>query len=95
MYPNLNDQQQIRFNKINEIKNYFIAEIRERELLSKRISKCIASSDHFDKSLIVLSPTTGRISIESFATVAGVLAGVASASFSFAFSITTGILKNY
>ena len=95
MYPNLNDQQQIRFNKINEIKNYFIAEIRERELLSKRISKCIASFDHFDKSLIVLSPTTGRISIVSFATVVGVLAGVASASFSFAFSITTGISKNY
>ena len=30
MYPNLNDQQQFRLNKINEVKDYFVAEIRER-----------------------------------------------------------------
>ena len=56
MYPNLiatplNDQQQFRLNKINEIKYYFVAEIRERELMSKRLSKYIASFDYFDKSL--------------------------------------------
>ena len=31
MYSNLNDQQQFRLNKINEIKEYFITEIRKRE----------------------------------------------------------------
>ena len=36
MYPNLNDQQQFRLNKINEIKVYFIVEIRERELMSNK-----------------------------------------------------------
>ena len=30
MYPNLNDEQQFRLNKVNEIKNYFVAEIKER-----------------------------------------------------------------
>ena len=38
MYPNLsaplnvplNDQQHFRLNKINEIKDYFVAEIKER-----------------------------------------------------------------
>ena len=30
MYPNLNDEQQFRLNKINEVKNSFIGEIRER-----------------------------------------------------------------
>ena len=30
IYPNLNDQQQFRLNKINEVKDYFIADIRER-----------------------------------------------------------------
>ena len=64
----LNDQQQFRLNKTNEIKDYFVAEIKERELMSKRLSKCIASFDYFDKSLIVLSKTTGSISIASFAT---------------------------
>ena len=30
IYRNLNDQQ-FRLNKINEVRDYFIAEIRERE----------------------------------------------------------------
>ena len=50
---NLNNQE-FRLNKVIEIKNYFIAEIRERELMSKRLSKYIASFDYLDKSLIVL-----------------------------------------
>ena len=52
MYPNLYDQQQLRLNKINEVKDYFIAEIREREVITKRFSKYIASFDFFDKSLL-------------------------------------------
>ena len=99
MYPNLSaplsDQQQFRLNKINEIKDYFVAEIKERELMSKRLSKYIASFDYFDKSLIVLSVTTGSISIASFATVIGVPVGMMSASCSLAFSITTGFVKKF
>ena len=38
----LNDQQQFRLNKINEIKDYLVTEIKERELMSKRFSKYIA-----------------------------------------------------
>ena len=35
--------QQFTPNKINEIENYFITEIKERELMSKILSKYIAS----------------------------------------------------
>ena len=45
------DNQQFRLNKINEIKDYFIAEIKERELMSKRLRNHIASFDYFGKSL--------------------------------------------
>ena len=50
IYSNLNtiplsNQQQFRLNKINEIKDYLVAES------SKRLSKYIASFDYFDKSL--------------------------------------------
>ena len=65
----LYDQQQFRLSKINETKDYFVAEIKERELMSKRFSKYIAPFDYFHKSLIVLSVTTGIISIASFAAV--------------------------
>ena len=54
IYPNLNDQQQLRLNKINEIKDYFGAEIKEKELMNKRLSKHIASFDFFDKLLFYL-----------------------------------------
>ena len=54
MYPNLNanlsNDQQFRLNKINGIKDYFIAEIKERKLMSKKLSKYITSFDYFDKS---------------------------------------------
>ena len=100
IYPNLNatplsNQQQFILNKINEIKDYFLAEIKERELMSKRLSKYIASFEYFDKSLIVLSVTTGSISIASFATVIGAPVGMMSASCSLAFSITTGFVKKF
>ena len=71
MYPNLNSQQQFRLNKINQVKDYFIAEIRERELMSKRLREHISSFDYFDQSLIALSATSGSISIPSSATVIG------------------------
>ena len=97
MYPNvsknISNEQEFRLNKINEIKDYFIPEIRERELMSKRLSKYIVSFDYFDKSLIVLSVATGSISIASFATVVGAPVGMMSASCSLAFLITTGIVK--
>ena len=42
LHPNLLDDQQFRLNKINEIRDYFVAEIKERKSISKRISKYIA-----------------------------------------------------
>ena len=61
--------------------------------MSKMLSKYIASFDYFDKSLNVLSEASGSISIASFATVIGKPVGIASASFSLAFSLSTGLVK--
>ena len=52
--PNKNDQQQCRLNRTNKIKGYFVAEIEERELMSERHGKYIASFDYFDKLLFYL-----------------------------------------
>ena len=61
--------------------------------MSKRLSKYIASSESFDKSLIVLSVVTGSISIASFGTVIGAPIGIISGNFSLASSISIGIIK--
>ena len=101
-YPNLNaiplnatisNEQQFKLNKVNKIKNYFLTEIRERELISKNINKYVASLDYFDKLLNVLSILAGSISTESFATVIRTPTGVMGASCGLTFSITSGFKK--
>ena len=87
------NNQQFRLNKVNEIKDYFIAEIKERELMSKRLSKYIACCDYFEKFLIVLLATSGSVSTASFATVIGTPVGKASASLSLTFSLSTGLRR--
>ena len=61
--------------------------------MTKKISKYIASFDYIDKTLIVLSATSGGISIISFTRVIGIPTGLASATFTLLFSLTTGIIK--
>ena len=55
---NLSDQTKFRLNEINEIKDYFNSEIKERKIMSKNLSKHIAAFDYIDKTIIVLSVTT-------------------------------------
>ena len=92
-YLNLSDQRKFRLNETNKIKDYFNSEIQERKIMSKILSKYIAAFDYFDKTLIVLSATSGGISIISFRSVNGVPVRIARASFSLVFSLTTGIIK--
>ena len=89
----VSDQTKFRLNKISKIKDYFSSEIQERKTMSKKLSKYIAAFDYTEKTLIVLSATSGGISIIYFTSVIGVPAGLASASFTLVFSLTTRIIK--
>ena len=89
----LSDKTKFRLNEINLSKNYFNSEIQERKIMSKNLSKYIVAFDCFDKTLIVLSATTGGISIIFFKSLTGVPVIIANASFSLAFSLTTEIIK--
>ena len=83
----------LRINEINKIKDYFNSEIKEMKIISEKLSKYIAAFDYIDKTLIVLSAESERVSTISFTRVTGVPVGIASASFSFVFSLTTGMIK--
>ena len=61
--------------------------------MSKKLSKFISFFDYFDKSLIVLSVTSGGVSIASFSTLIGAPIGITNASLSLAFSLCTGLVK--
>ena len=90
---NLTEQTRIRLNKITEIENYFHEEISQRKSCSKKLSRYVTAFDYIDKVLIVLSATTGRVSICSFTSVVGAPVGIASESFTLIFYLTTGIVK--
>ena len=90
---NIENNKQFRLNKISEIEDYFIAEIKERELMSKKLSKYIPFFNYFDKSLIVLSVTSGGVSIALFATVIGIPVGITSASLILPFSLCRACKK--
>ena len=90
---NLTEQTKIRLNKITEIENYFHEEISQRKSCSKKLSRYVTAFDYIDKVLIVLSATTGGVSICSFTSVVGAPVGIASESFTLIFYLTTGIVK--
>ena len=90
----LSDQTKYRLYEIKKIKNYFIKEINQRKSYSKKLSKYVTIFDYIDTILIVLSATSSGVSIISFASIIGVPAGRASASFTLIFCMTAGIFKN-
>ena len=90
---NLSEQTKFRLSEIIGIENYFHQEINQRKSCSKKLNKYVTTFDYIDKILIVLSATTGGVSIISFTSVIGAPVGIASAIFTLIFSLTTGIIK--
>ena len=91
----LSEQTKFRLDEISKIENYFIEEINQRKSCSKKLSKYVAAFDYIDKILIVLSATSGGVCIISSVSVVGEPVGIAGASCTLIFSLTTGIIKNY
>ena len=89
----LNDLTKYRLDKNNKIKNYLNSEIKERKDIIKKISKYIVAFDYADKVFITLSASFGTLSIASYATVVGIPAGIAGASLTLIFTVTTGVVK--
>ena len=90
---NLTNQAKFRLDEISKIENYFIEEINQRKWCSKKLSKYVAAFDYTDQALIVLSATSGGVSIISFTNIVGAPVRIASASLTLFFSVTTGIVK--
>ena len=89
----LSEQTKSLLDEISKIQNYFIEEINQRKSSSQKLNKYVVTFDYIDKILIVLSATAGGASIISFTSIIGAPVGIASASFSLVFSLTTGIVK--
>ena len=89
---NLTDSTKSRLNKMTEIENCIKQEIKENYAV-KKLSKYVAAFDYINKFFIVLSPTSGGFCVTSSVSVVGTPVGIAGASFTLIFSLTTGIIK--
>ena len=90
---NISEQTKFRLDEISKIESYFIEEINQRKSCSQKLSKYVTTFDYIDKILIVLSATSSGVSIISFTSIVGAPVGIASASLTLIFSLTTGIVK--
>ena len=100
---NLTEQTKLRLYEISKTENYFIEEINQIKSCSKKLSKYGAVFDYIDQTFIVLSATSGGVSIISLfiiisiiiSSIAGAPVGIASASFTLFCSLTRGIVKTF
>ena len=89
----LKDLTKYRLDEINKIKEYFNAKVKERKYIVKKISKYIVAFDYAVKVFITLSASFGTLSIASYATVVRISTGIAGASLTLIFTVTTGVVK--
>ena len=89
----LTDVNTYRLDEINKIRDYFDNEIKERKDIIKKLNKYLVSFDYLDKISITLSASFGTLSIASYASIVGILAGVTGVSLTLAVTIGTGISK--
>ena len=55
--------------KLTHYTNLFYQEISQRKSYSKKLNKYVTAFDHIDEVLIVLSATSGGVSIISFTSI--------------------------
>ena len=89
----MSEQTKLRLNEISKIQDYFNSEINQKKSCCKKLSKYVAAFDYVDKVLIVVSATSGGVSICSFTSVVGAPVGIARARFTLIFSLTTAIVR--
>ena len=73
-----------------ELKIIFTNRLIKENHAVKKLDRYVTVFDYIDKVLIVLSATSSGVSIISFTSIVGAPVGIASASLTLIFSLTTG-----
>ena len=89
----LSEETKFSLDEISKIGSHFIEKINQRKSCSKKLRKYVAVFDYIDQALIFLNATNGGVSIISFKNIVGAPVGIANASLTLFFSLTTGIIK--
>ena len=85
----------MRLKNINERKNYFLGEIKQNELMSKKHKKVCANLNYVEHFLILASTITDCISISAFASLLGIPVGITSSVIGLKICAITAGSKKY
>ena len=85
--------KEIRLKKIDETRNDLIEEINRNELLSKKHEKVCRVLNYIDHSFIVISTIIVCFSIFAFASLVGVLIGMANSTIGLKICVITAEIK--
>ena len=84
--------QEFIFKKIDEIRNYFLEEVKQNYLMRKKHKKVCTTLNYTEHILILLSTISGCVSIPVFALLVGLLIGTGSSAVRLKIcAMTTGI----
>ena len=64
--------QAFRLKNMNETRNYFVEEIDQNEMMSKKHKKGFMTLDYIEHYLVLASAVTECISISAFASLLGI-----------------------
>ena len=75
-----NISQEFRFKNIDETRNYFLKEIEQNELMSKKQKMVCTTLNYIEHFLILSSTIAGCISISAFTSLLGIPLGITSSA---------------
>ena len=86
---------EFRLKKLDETRNYFLEEIKDNGLMSKKHKKTCKYLDYVEHLLILVSTITGCVSISAFTSLVVVPVGITSSAVGIKMYATTAGIKKY
>ena len=90
-----NISQGFRLKNINETRNYFLEEIKQNELMSRKHKKVYTTVNYAENFLTLTSTITGCISISAFASLVGIPIGITSSAIGLKICVLAAGIKKY
>ena len=71
---------EFKLKNIDETRNYYLEEIKQNELMSKKYKKVCTTLNYIAHFLILASTITGCVSIFAFTSLLGIAIGITSSA---------------
>ena len=90
-----NISQEFRLKNTDKTKNYFLEEIKQNKLISRKHKKVCTTLNYIRHFLILASTITGWISISTFASLLGISIAIMSSATALQICAITARIKKY